>query len=155
MSDLHAAGLFFNHNFIPANEIHLKIGGDHGGGTFKMSFQVGNVEHPNKPSNTVIFSHMEAKDYKSNLVLGLERFKLHISQFSKVNWEGRIFRLFLFGDYEFLCNMFGLSGARGCHPCLWCNITSDMLCVPRLTRNEHTPATKLGISQVQFECFSK
>ena len=33
-SDLHVAGLFFNHNFIPADEIHLKIGGDHGGGTF-------------------------------------------------------------------------------------------------------------------------
>ena len=77
---------------------------------------------------------MEVKDCKSNLVLCLERFKLHISQFSKVNWEGRIFRMFLFGDYEFLCNMFGLSGARGCHSCLWCNITSDMLCVPRLTR---------------------
>ena len=38
LSDLHAACLFFNHNFIPANEIHLKIGGDHGGGTSKMSF---------------------------------------------------------------------------------------------------------------------
>ena len=60
--------------YFLTNEIHLKIGGDHGGGTFKMSFQVGNVEHPNKPSNTIIFSHMEAKDYKSNLVLRLERF---------------------------------------------------------------------------------
>ena len=96
-----------------------------------MSFQVENVEHPNKPSNTVIFSHMEAK---SNLVLCLERFKLHISQFSKVHWEGRIFRMFLFCDYAFLCNMFRLSGARVSHPCLWCNITSDMLCVPRFIR---------------------
>ena len=40
---------------IPASEIHLKIGGDHGGQSFKMSFQVANVHNPNKPENSVIY----------------------------------------------------------------------------------------------------
>jgi len=106
----------------------LKIDGDHGGGTFKATFQIANVLNPNQPNNAVIFSMMEAKDYKSNLLLCLERFKAHIAQFNKVKWEGdKTFRLFLFGDYEFLCAMYGLSGAAGRHPCLWCEIPSDML----------------------------
>ena len=49
-----------------------------------MSFQVGNVLNPNKPQNTVIFSILEAKDYKTNLLLCLERFKTHVLQFSKI-----------------------------------------------------------------------
>ena len=55
-------------------------------------------------------------------------------------------RLFLTGDYEFLCRMYGLTGANGtyahmktltvkhkpCYPlgrhcCLWCHITSQEL----------------------------
>ena len=56
------------------------------------------------------------------------------------------------GDYEFLCHMYGISGASGeCpfthknyshfnnnsigrHCCLWCTITSEQLIVPRATR---------------------
>ena len=99
-----------------------------------MSFQVGNVFNPNKPQNTVIFSILEAKDYKTNLLLSLERFKTHVLQFSKMKWQGKDFRLFLFGDYAFLCNMYGISGASGRHPCLWCHIPSDALCIPRYNR---------------------
>ena len=86
--------------FIPDDKIYLKIGGDNGGGSFKMSFQIANVENPNKPENTVIFSILEAKDHKANLKLCLERFKAHVAQFSKVKWNQRTFDIFLFGDYE-------------------------------------------------------
>ena len=44
-------------------EIHLKIGGDNGGESFKMSFKVANVENINWKDNTVVFSIFEAKDY--------------------------------------------------------------------------------------------
>ena len=71
LDDLQSNDLLYKHQFIPDNEIHLKIGGDHGGSSFKMSFQIGNVEHPNQPQNTVIFSILEAKDYKTNLMLSL------------------------------------------------------------------------------------
>ena len=58
------------------------------------------------------------------------------------------------GDYEFLCNMYGISGASGMklsikmsiffnqklgrHCCLWCNITSDELKIGRATRQQCT-----------------
>ena len=48
------------------------------GGSFKMSFQDANTDHPNKAENTVLFGIMEAKDYKANLLLCLQRFKAHI-----------------------------------------------------------------------------
>ena len=91
-SDLESNSLLYNHQFIPDNEAHLKIDGDHGGGSIKMSFQIANVEHSNQPQNKI------------------------------------------FGDYEFLANMYGISGASGRHPCLWCHISSDMMNVPSSLR---------------------
>jgi len=40
---------------IPENEEWLKIGGDKGGGSFKMSFQLGSTEKPNSVENTCLF----------------------------------------------------------------------------------------------------
>ena len=94
MDELKENNYVFYDGGIPASEIHLKIGGDHGGQSFKMSFQVANVHNPNKPENSVIFSVMEAKDYKSNLQLCLERFRRQIEQFKKVTWQGRKFVVF-------------------------------------------------------------
>ena len=78
--------------FIPS-EVFSKIGGDRGQGSFKMSFQITNTNNPNKPENTVLFNVMEAKDMKSNLILGLQRFKAQVDQFSKVKWNLRAFFL--------------------------------------------------------------
>ena len=136
LTDLKTNNLLVEHPFIPSDEIHLKIGGDHGGDSFKGSLQVANVEHPNQESNTVIWTIMEAKDYLSNLLLCLERFKSHIDQFMKIKWESKIIRIFMFGDYEFLCAMYGLSGASGRHCCLWCEIPKEMLKVKPSDRDE-------------------
>ena len=68
-------------------EIHLKIGGDRGGGSFKVSFQVANVENPNRKVNTVVFSIFEAKDYRVNIKLALERFRIQIKQFQESPWQ--------------------------------------------------------------------
>jgi hypothetical protein len=35
-------------------------------------------------------------------------------------WEEKRVTVFLFGDFAFLSGNFGLSGAAGTHPCLWC-----------------------------------
>ncbi len=67
-------------------------------------------------------------------------------------------RLFLSGDYEFLCRKYGLSGASGrCsiiktmnveanstvnvgrHNCLWCHIPGSMLKVPPSQRKSYQP----------------
>ena len=54
--------MLINYPFIK-NEIHLKIGGDHGGDSFKMSLQVTNIDNPNQKDNTVVFSIFEEKDF--------------------------------------------------------------------------------------------
>ncbi len=41
---------------IPENEVWIKLGGDKGGGSFKMTFQICNVTHPNSPVNTCALS---------------------------------------------------------------------------------------------------
>ena len=56
MNQLKECDLLVHHEFIPDDDIHIKIGGDHGGGSFKMGYQVANVNHPNKLDNTIIFS---------------------------------------------------------------------------------------------------
>ncbi|XP_057293451.1 uncharacterized protein LOC130622074 [Hydractinia symbiolongicarpus] len=40
----------------------------------------------------------------------------------------------MYGDYEYLCAMYGISGANGRHCCLWCSIKTDQLCIPKFIR---------------------
>ena len=72
--------MIINYPFIK-NEIHLKISEDHGCGSFKMSFQVANVENPNQNDNTVAFSIFETKYYRVNIKPALERFEIKIKEF--------------------------------------------------------------------------
>ena len=78
--------MLINYPFIK-NEIHLEIGGDHGGASFKMSFQVANVVNPNRKDNIVVFSIFEAKDYRANIKLALERFKIQIKELQESTWQ--------------------------------------------------------------------
>ena len=73
------SNMIINYPFIK-NKIHVEIGGDHGGGSFKMSLQVANVENPNRKDNTVVFSIFKAKDYRVNIKLVLEQFKTQIKE---------------------------------------------------------------------------
>ena len=76
-----AGRLTWHSNAIPSDQIHIKIGGDAGGGTFKMAFQVANLEKPNSKSNTVVFNIFQAKDTWSNLKTGLS---VHINQIEEL-----------------------------------------------------------------------
>ena len=60
-----------------ASEVHVKIGGDHGGKSFKACYEICNIPRPNSKNNTIIFSLFEAKDYRSNLRAGLAKFQDH------------------------------------------------------------------------------
>ncbi len=150
---------------IPADEIWIKLCGDKGGGSFKMCFQICNVPHPNSPANTCAFCVFEAPDSFTNLKVGLQRFQDQVDNLQNRKWRyklnttqivimlwcvrvyrGKTIRVFLSGDYEFLCNIFGLSGASGKtnnlnihtshknwigrHNCLWCLVTSEQLRSP-------------------------
>ena len=68
-------------------EVHIKIGGDHGGGSFKMSYQLCNQKNPNSQSNTVVFNVFEAKDNKLNLKTALSQYKNSITDIQKTSWR--------------------------------------------------------------------
>ena len=56
---------------IPHNEIWIKIGGNKGGSSFKMNFQIVNTPKPNNPKHTCIFAAVEAPDSITNLHVAL------------------------------------------------------------------------------------
>ncbi|XP_035686133.1 uncharacterized protein LOC118422598 [Branchiostoma floridae] len=113
---------------IPEDEIWVKIGGDHGGPSFKMAFQPLNVLHPNSKTNTSVFCLFESKDNRENITTALGRFKDDVKTLQEEMWrskDGQTYRikLFMAGDYAFLSTIYGISGAAGTFPCLWCKVT--------------------------------
>ena len=48
---------------IPEDEIYIKVGGDHGGGSFKFMPQVGNIKLPNSKLNTFLLVIVNAKGH--------------------------------------------------------------------------------------------
>ena len=75
---------------IPGDEIWVKVGGDMGGGTFKMCFQLCNTENPNSAQNTCVFSIFEAPDSYTNLWLALDHFKEQIPHLERQTWRYRV-----------------------------------------------------------------
>ena len=72
---------------IPQSEIWIKIGGDKGGKSFKMSFQLVNVPAPNSVQNTCVFCLFEAKDSPANLTVALERFRAQVTTLQQTQWR--------------------------------------------------------------------
>ena len=132
------------------NEIHIKIGGDHGGGSFKMCYESCNVTAPNSKENTIVFSIFEEKDSQSNLRTCLERFRTQINKLNSIKWQGHSLRVFMFGDYQYLGYMYGLSGSSARHSCLWCVSTSEENQLP--PRSDMQPRT-LETIKADFERF--
>ncbi|XP_066926723.1 uncharacterized protein [Clytia hemisphaerica] len=58
-----------------------------------------------------------------------------IDELQQMKWNEYCFRVFITGDYEFLCAAYGISGASGRYPCLFCTITKSQLKIPRSQRN--------------------
>ena len=84
--------LLFNENYN--NEVHLKIRGDHGGGSFKMSYQIVNVANPSSKDNTLVFSLIRAKDCRIDIKTGLTRFAQQIDELQ--NMMRRLSNIFYF-----------------------------------------------------------
>ena len=45
-----------------------------------------------------------------------------IEALQSLSWNGKAIKVFLKGDYDFMCKVFGLSGPQGTFPCLWCQM---------------------------------
>ena len=115
--------LIWRNSSIPNDEIWIKVGGDHGGDSFKISVQVLNTSSPNSKDNTIVVECFKAKDTYSNLKSGYERIQEDIHNLQHLTWQGKQIRLTVFGDYLFLPMMYGISGSAGTHLCLWCHVT--------------------------------
>lgn len=50
------------------------MGGDKGGGSFKMSLQLANIHHPNSIRNTYVFCCFQAADTVTNLHVALDTY---------------------------------------------------------------------------------
>ena len=133
---------------LPESEIWVKIGGDHGGKSFKLSFQLVNVSNPNSPLNTVPFIVFQAKDTPANLATMLLPYAEQVKQLQSSQIDGKAVRLTLFGDYEFQTHVYGLSGASAVHPCLKCCITkADMQLAPE---NRQTSPEKRTLKTLEW-----
>jgi hypothetical protein len=115
------AGLLISHNgIIPDNEIHLKLGGDFGKQSFKISMQIVNLEKPNSKDNTIVIAMANIKDKYRNLEKFINLIKSQVECLQNLIWNEKKVIVFLFGDLAFLTSIFGLSGSAGSCPCLWC-----------------------------------
>ena len=59
--------------------MHIKLGGDAGGGSFKMAFQIANLRHPNSKTSSVVISIFHAKDSWANLKTALVKYKEQVN----------------------------------------------------------------------------
>ena len=80
-------GPLTGNNAIPEQEVHLKLGGDAGGGSFKMAFQIANLQHPNSKTNTVVFVMFHAKDTWTNLKTALMKYREEVNILKEATWR--------------------------------------------------------------------
>jgi hypothetical protein len=95
-----AGRLTWHGDVIPKDEIWIKIGGDKGGGSFKMNFQIVNTLTPNAVYNTCVFSCFEAGDSVTNLHVSLDRYKDDIKDLQGMMWK-YVFYYLLRGQLNF------------------------------------------------------
>ena len=132
--------LTWHEGVIPSDQIWIKFGGDHGKKSLKFTLEVANTKNPNSNGNTVVIAKANVKDTYDNLVRFLEQgIGEEIIKLCDHSWKGKQIKLYLNGDYEFLCKSHGLSGAQGTHPCLFCDISKK--CLQPLRQSRHALRT--------------
>ena len=113
--------LTWHKDTIPRDEIWVKIGGDHGKNSLKFTLQIANTDRPNARQNTIVIALAAVRDTHENIVRFLEGgLGDELVALQSHSWNGKAIKVFLNGDYDFLCKMYGLSGPQGTYPCLWC-----------------------------------
>ena len=123
LNALNSEGLFHTRDLtLPSDEVWIKLGGDHGGDIFKVTLQVLNKSSPNSKDNTIVIMALQGKDTVENVQMSFEKIESEIKKLQNASWNNKKIRLFLCGDYQFLCCVYGIQGATSSFPCLWCNV---------------------------------
>ena len=79
--------LTWHNGLIPESEVWIKIGGDRGGDTVKIVFQICNVSNPNSIQNTCVFCVFEGKDTATNLHVALDRYQPQFENLKTARWR--------------------------------------------------------------------
>ena len=140
---------------IPDDEIWVKIGGDHGGGSFKLMLQIANLHNPNSKFNTCLIQMVECKDSAENLRRLLGPMRDELSSLKSMKWRGKQLKLFVFGDYEFLTKLYGLSGAQATHPCLYCTASKCQIHAPPAYSEGNIMARTLPQIRADYRSFCR
>ncbi len=74
------SGLTWHRGAIPSNELWLKLSGDKGRGSFKLTLQLVNTHHPNSLKNTHVVSIFKAGDSVANLHTALDIYAEHVKE---------------------------------------------------------------------------
>ncbi|GFN82789.1 hypothetical protein PoB_000929500 [Plakobranchus ocellatus] len=72
-------------------------------------------------------------DTTHNMQIMFEDLKPQIESLQSFTWRGKAMKVFIFGDYWFLCKLYGLSGPSGLHPCLGCETNKKDMQKDQLT----------------------
>ncbi|CAH1271099.1 COL6A5 [Branchiostoma lanceolatum] len=141
-----AGHLTWHSGKVPSDELWIKVLADHGGDLYKMGYQLLNTEHPS--SATRVFCIIDGKDSRVNLrsatlSLCTDAARLQGSSWRSPDGSDKQLRVFAAGDYALLCLWFGLSGACGTHPCLWCDIRKADMKLAEGEREETATARTL------------
>ena len=122
------ADLLTWHETIPEDHIWIKIGGDHGKKSMKLTLEIVNTPNPNSQGNTIVLGLATVKDSYENLEVffnsGLGN---DIKRLSRSSWKGKQFILFVNGDYEFLARIYGLSAPSCIYFCIWCLVNKHAM----------------------------
>ncbi|GFN93402.1 amine oxidase [Plakobranchus ocellatus] len=137
--------LTWHRNSIPENEIWIKIGGDHGRNSIKFTLQIGNTHKPNSQHNTIVIALPYVRDFHENIVRFLEGgLGDELAVLQDHIWRGKNIKVFLNGDYHFLCKVYGLSGPQGTYPCLWCVVHRQAMSTPSPETQQRTLDTLIA-----------
>ena len=137
---------------IPEDEIWVKFGGDHGKDSLKFTMQIANTYKPNSQHNTFMVAMAKIKDNYNNLKTCMSILGPQLQELSNLQWDGKEIVLFLFGDYDFLSKLYGISGAQGLYPCLWCMAPRAHKPTPC---RKHPPLRSLSSMRRDFRRFLK
>ncbi|KAJ8018005.1 hypothetical protein HOLleu_44243 [Holothuria leucospilota] len=102
---------------------------------------------------TLVFCAFPASDSIYNLEPAFGSLKQQVNDLQESSWRDKKFRVCAFGDYEYLCKMYGLAGASGRHCCLRCNTTKLQMRQPPTSQSNIIEARTLETLQWDLQNF--
>ncbi|XP_041479492.1 uncharacterized protein LOC121427243 isoform X2 [Lytechinus variegatus] len=143
------SGFLTNHDgVIPEDQVWIKFGGDHGGGSFKLAVEVCNVQNPNASHNTLIVGYYEGPDSVSSLQIMIRPIARQLKQMKKSKWREKKIHILCFGDYEFLVKTYGIFSCNARYCCIYCLLTRDGM---QRSKEERVPSVKRSLKKIKSD----